>query len=355
MNPAPQNRHYCIFRTDRIGDLVLTLPMAGAIKRHDAQARVTFCVQERTADIARMCPLIDGTIAIPDRDIDTTPAGFVRELRAHAFDVALFAYPRPRIAAAAARAGIPLRAGTGFRAYSLFFNARVYDHRRSGMLHERDYNLRLLDRIGIPGFPAPESVLHVPADSARQAGDFLSLAGEGVWRNDFIVIHPGSGGSAKDWSVRNFGLFGQQFLRKFPIFKILISGTKLEHGMMLELKDLIGDGAAVLPRPAPLPVLCGVMERSALVIANSTGPLHLAAALGVPVLGLYSVRREYHPRRWGPLGSATAVLTPPPDPACPDCRQEPCAAHDDMERIAVDDALTAASRLLAGTHTTPRT
>ncbi|PLX25108.1 MAG: ADP-heptose--LPS heptosyltransferase, partial [Ignavibacteria bacterium] len=94
-------RRYCIFRTDRIGDLVLTLPMAEAIKRHDPEAHVTFCVQDYTRSLAELNPWIDDILSIPARDLNGGDAAFSAELKHRGFDVAVFAYPRPRLSLAA--------------------------------------------------------------------------------------------------------------------------------------------------------------------------------------------------------------------------------------------------------------
>ena len=141
--------HYGIFRTDRIGDLILTLPMAEAIRQHDADARITFVVQEYTRSIAALNPFIDDIISIPARDLSGGIAAFSRILRDQRFDAAFFAYPRPRLAFAARLAGIPLRAGIAYRWYSFLFTHRRREHRHPSRLHERDYNLRLLESAGI--------------------------------------------------------------------------------------------------------------------------------------------------------------------------------------------------------------
>ena len=126
---------YCIFRTDRIGDLVLTLPMAEAIKRSDPAARVTFCVQEYTRPLLSLAFHIDDVIAIGGRDPDGGVRRFASMLRERRIDCAVFAYPRPRLVLAAALARIPVRIGTGYRWYSPLLTHRRAERRRDGDSH----------------------------------------------------------------------------------------------------------------------------------------------------------------------------------------------------------------------------
>jgi heptosyltransferase-3 len=97
----------------------------------------------------------------------------------------------------------------------------------------------------------------------------------------------------------------------------------------------------------PLDILAAVLTQARLFVSNSTGPLHIAAACGVPVLGFYPFGNAVNARRWGPLAERGAVLSPTPDPTCTACRSGDCPSHDDMRRIPLSEALAAARELLA--------
>jgi ADP-heptose:LPS heptosyltransferase len=339
--------HICIFRSDRIGDLVLTLPMAEAIKRTDPTARVTFCVQEYTLPLCSLAPHIDDVISIGGRDLDGGVRRFASMLRERKIDAAVFAYPRPRLVLAAALARIPARVGTGYRWFSPMLTHRRAEHRRGGDRHEMEYNLRLLEEIGIaaPAGLRPSLVIDEPRRAA--ARDVLRRAGIDA-SAPFVALHPGSGGSAKDWSADSFAQLAQDLLAETPAIQILVTGTAAE----LPLMETVAGGDAsihLLREPLPLDLLAAVLSEAKLFAANSTGPLHIAAACGVPVLGFYPFGRAISARRWGPRAERAAVLSPLPDPACPACAAGDCPAHDDMRRIPVASAIEAARRLLA-TH-----
>ncbi|MFA6233703.1 MAG: glycosyltransferase family 9 protein [Bacteroidota bacterium] len=335
--------HYCIFRTDRIGDLVLTLPLAEAIKRANPGARVTFCVQDYTRPLLSLSPHIDDSIAIGGRDLDGGVRRFASMLRKQSIDCAVFAYPRPRLALAAAFAGIPMRIGSRYRWYSPFFTHRRAEHRRSGDSHEMEYNLRLLEETGFAAPPDLLPSLHIDAARRARAIDILQRAG--IDSTSFAVLHPGSGGSARDWPAENFAELAQALLAEYPSLQILVTGTPAE----LPLMDTVSGGDArihLLREEVPLDILAAVLAEARVFVSNSTGPLHIAAACGVPVLGFYPFGTAVNARRWGPRAERTAMLSPARDPVCGDCGAGDCPTHDDMRRISVSDALAAVRMLL---------
>ncbi len=337
--------HYCIFRTDRIGDVVLTLPMAEAIKRHDPSARVTFCVQEYTRPLLSLSPHIDDIIAIGGRDLDGGVRRFASVLSERKIDCAVFAYPRPRLILAAARARIPMRIGTGYRWYSPLLTHRRAEHRRSGDRHEMEYNLGLLEEAGVTVPPDLRPVLEI--DSPRRTAARTALGQAGIDPSSaFIVLHPGSGGSAKDWPAERFTELAASLLAEDDALQILVTGSRAEHSLMQSVAERDAR-IRVLREQLPLDVLAAVLAEARVFVSNSTGPLHIAAACGVPVLGFYPFGIAVNARRWGPRTACAAVLTPPADPECGDCRSGDCALHDDMRRIPAAAAAAEVRILLA--------
>ncbi|MCZ7557895.1 MAG: glycosyltransferase family 9 protein [Bacteroidia bacterium] len=335
---------FCVFRTDRIGDVLLTLPLAAALKRHDASSRVLFCARAYTADLLRLSSDVDEVIVVSDTDVSLYAPGFVTELRDRRIDVTFFAYPRPGLALAALRAGIPVRVGTAYRWFSPMFTHRRREHRRTGMAHESEYNLALLNPLGFEYTKPPPPRLRITDALSSTARELLAASGI---REDerFVVLHPGSGGSAKDWPPEYFGELAAHLLRDVYGLRVLVTGTEAEDGLKRSVLSIAGARAAALPADVSLPLLAAVFERAALVVANSTGPLHLASAVGRPVIGLYPFLHQCHPRRWGPLGEAD-IFTPAQQSDCEDCARENCDRHDDMRRISVGDVRDAAMKRL---------
>ena len=336
--------HYGIFRTDRIGDLILTLPMAEAIRQHDADARITFVVQEYTRSLAALCPSVDEVLTIPSRDLEGGIVAFSRVLKEKRIDAAFFAFPRPRLALAARLAGIPLRAGIAYRWYSFLFTHRRKEHRNPSVFHERDYNLRLLETAGLPVRSNALPRLQIDASLRAEGRAILDESTLDAAR-PFVVLHPGSGGSARDWAPDRFAALAARLGEESGL-QTLVTGSASETPLVKAVQENGGEHAHSLAAPVSLRQLAAVLAEARLCVANSTGPLHLAAAVNTPVLGLYPFQRVLHPRRWGPLGNDVRVLTPPPDEQCRDCAEERCPRHDDMSRIGVDAVYEAATALL---------
>ncbi len=345
MRPSPP-RHFCIFRTDGIGDALLTLPVAQTLRREAPGARVAMCVRDPLAELIALSPAVDEVIPVRERDVRSS-SRFAEILRARNFDAAIFAFPRPGLVRAARRAGIPVRIGTANRYYSLLLTHRHPEHRREARFHEAEYNLHLLDPLGIPWSAEERPLLRIP-DSLRQDARALAEAILPAGSREFLILHPGSAGSAKDWSPASFGLLAAR-LRDFrPDIRFVVTGTASEKALTGAVADA-APGIVPLPRELTLAELAGFISIARCIVANSTGPLHIGAAVGTPVVGLYPNKRVCNPRRWGPLAPAALVLRPPPEKGCKRCENEDCETHDRMERITVDAVFDAVRRQISGT------
>jgi len=122
-------------------------------------------------------------------------------LRAGRFGAAIIVHPTARLALLVFLARIPVRVGTGYRTYSFLFNRRVYTHRKTAERHEVEYNLDLLSPLGCVAVAARP--LDVPLDIGPGARERASavLESAGV-TGRFVVIHAGSGGSAREWPLK---------------------------------------------------------------------------------------------------------------------------------------------------------
>ena len=340
-------RHYCIFRTDAIGDVLLTLPMAETLKRHNPRGKVTMVVREYVADLVRLCPFVDEIITIPNADISSTKS-MIEDLRAREIDVAFFAFPRPKLSYAVWRAKILFRVGTAHRWYSGFYNIQTKDHRSDAAMHESEYNIQLLEKIGIKKTFPVRTAIKIPGELKEQARLFLDSINLPRDR-PFVILHPGSGGSAMDWSADRFGELGKMILEKYPAHSLLVTGLQSEAQLIDRVKSFCPSQTYSLPKDVSLRILAGIIAQASCLIANSTGPLHIAAAVDIPTIGLYPNKRVCNPRRWGPLSEKAIVFTPQKDPSCSRCERNACPSHDRMEYISVETVFSALGGILNGT------
>lgn len=311
-----------VSRTDRIGDVVLTLPLCALLRERGHE--VVFLGRGYTRAVLEASPHVD-EIVDWDEVAGASVAGRADWLRAARADAIVHAFPRAEIARAAKDARIPVRIGTSHRLYHwLTCNTLESFTRRRSSLHEAQLNVRLARRLlGVETVPlaglAPLTKLvprvPVPADvDALLARDRLVVA-----------LHPKSRGSAREWSLEHWRALVESLPRERV--QVLISGT-VEEG-----RDLAPWLGALPPHVVDLTGRLDLAQLLALLahvdglVAASTGPLHVAAGAGTHALGLFSPTPPVHPGRWAPLGPRAEYLVAPA--ACDGCRRGgPCTCME---------------------------
>jgi ADP-heptose:LPS heptosyltransferase len=325
-----------IVRTDRIGDVILSTPVIRNLRRAFPEAHLAFLVSPGSREVVEGHPDLDEILVDDAEGAHRGGGGFIElrgTIREKRFDAAVVLHPTLRLAMLAALAGIPLRVGTGYRAYSALFNRRLREHRRRGPKHELQYNLSLLEPLGIRPVELAPRVCLAPGDRAVAE---RVLEARGLSRRPFIIIHPGSGGSARDWPLGYFAQLADRIQRDLGV-RVLVTGGEQEVGLVGRMVDLTETRPAVVVGETTLKQLGALMERAELFVSNSTGPMHLAAAVGTRVLAFFPTLFGCRARRWGPWGEGHIVMEPPV-PECPRCEPEKCRYGDCMRMIAVEDA-----------------
>lgn len=341
-------RRILVVRTDRLGDVILTLPMLAVLRARYPDAWLGMLLSRYTGEIVRNHPHVNAFIWHDDAGKPRPSSDLIADIRAQRFDTVVLVHPTPRLAWIMARTGIPQRIGTGYRYYSVLMTHKVFEHRKDAKHHELEYNLRLLGALD-PAIQTdgvkPDFGLRVQPDAAARITSLLQ--DRGVGEHEMIaVIHPGSGGSARDWPLTRFGELGAR-LAQDPRLRLLVTGGPGETGAVHAVAKDAGPRAVPLAGALSLPELAALYARAAVVVANSTGPLHLAAALGTPVVGIYPQLTPMSPARWGPYTEKKRVLVPDAPADCRLCRKgERCVC---IASITVDQVHDATRSFL--THT----
>jgi ADP-heptose:LPS heptosyltransferase len=325
-----KGRRVALFRNDRIGDLVLALPLLQALK--DAGAFVGVLASPYAAPLLEHDPRVGALVK------DGPDAAGI--LKAHRFDTALVCWANARNAGLAWRAGIAERLGPSARAYSALFSRSLPIRRGQGWTHESELNLDYARALGWDG-ATPLPRLALDAKAGTQAAAWLKRHAP-VGQGPLVGLHPGSRGSAQPWPPQRFAELGLELRRRHHARLLVTGGPGDEAAQQECLAGLRGTGAVALNEPLPLSVFAALLGGLDLFVAGSTGPLHLAAAQGVPVLGLYPPLRAMSPLRWAPRGSRRAVLSP----AGLGFRVPPREGMNYVERISVDEAASASAFLL---------
>jgi ADP-heptose:LPS heptosyltransferase len=297
-------KNILIVRTDRIGDLILTLPLAAIIKKHFNDAKVSFLVQSYTAELLENHPSIDETITLGDSISEN-----ISKIKKKNFDAAVVVSPKPDLAFALWRAGIPLRIGTAYRWYSFLFNGKIQMHRKAGDKHELEYNVEMLKPLGIDETITKGNVpfnLQVDHKSIQSVKELFKNA-EFDFSLKTVLIHPGSGGSAVDLPISKFKSLVKRLASELKV-NIVVTGSEKET----EIADEIcaNEKTVNLSGRLSLKELTAVISLADIAVANSTGPIHIAAALGKYVVGFYPDIHSMAPQRWGPYTDKALIFQP---------------------------------------------
>lgn len=278
-----------ISRTDRLGDVLLTTPLARVLRERWPGARIVWLVRPYTGALLENNPDADEVLHDDGGPID----GLIERLRRDRFDIALLANARWRPTWAAWAAGVPIRVGPASKLYSLLLSHPLVQHRSRGERHEVEHNLALLRPLGIEPDRVAPRLAPTPAERAEAAAWLARL---GVAADaPFVALHPGGGGSAERWPPEHFRTLARA-LRAEGIPVVVTAGPNEDWRELFE-----GPDGPVLAAPGPLRRLAALLSRAAVLVASSTGPLHIAVALGTPTISLYSPHPSAHPRRWGPF------------------------------------------------------
>jgi heptosyltransferase-3 len=336
------NKNILIVRTDRIGDVVLTLPLVDVLKSHFPASTVSFLARSYTSNILDGYEGVD-EVLLYDQNGEPKPfTAMLSELRKAKFDVAVVAFPRFRIAALLWLAGVRLRIGSGYRWYSFLFNGRVYEHRKTAEKHELDYNLSLLKMLGcqLPHDAKPTIRLtdqdRLAATTERRR---LRISGQ----SKTVILHPGSGGSARDWGTANFAKLAVDLAERG--WNVVLTGARGEEKLVNKVVAEANGKVKTSVGRFTLRELAAFIQSMDLFISNSTGPLHIAAAVGTPVIGFYPPILACSPDRWGPV-TERKILFVPDRVKCELCKGGPCKGDVCMDQITVSQVREAAQSLV---------
>ena len=302
-------------RTDSIGDVILSLPMAGVLKELYPETKLIFLGKNYTREIIHTCKHIDEFLDW-DELREKDGAEQVREMQSTGAEAIIHVFPRKEIALLAKKSGIPLRYGTTNRLYHWYScNRLIRLSRRTSELHEAQLNLKLLRPLGAKEVFAIDEIPAYYGFQKLNGAKHL----EKYLREDRLnlILHPKSKGSAREWGTDNFSkLIG---LLPKEDFNVIITGTEEEGKLIRDsilnkfphLQDTTGK--------LSLRELISLINLADVLVAGSTGPLHIAAALGKTCIGIYPPIRPMHPGRWAPIGENAHYLVE--DKECDLCRK----------------------------------
>ncbi|MBF0208332.1 MAG: glycosyltransferase family 9 protein [Oligoflexia bacterium] len=385
-----------INRSDAIGDTLLTLPLAQIIKEHYPQAKVYFLINQLTAPLFENHPYVDGTIilSLPKKIFSIHSLYyFLHSLRNALLEYKIDHYlyvGGSHFPTLVART-LPLTLVGGHQNSFLGFvllKTGMRQRRSKVKLHEALYNIKLLELIDIyfkenelhelknkkfmPLYLDNQVVTqvnnqeidfalsHVRPLTLKHGDDGDSKNHQFIWKDNYIIIHPGMRGHTLNWPAENYFYLVKKLIleeEKMKDFAFIFSYTSGDMPYIQPIWNAINATLDTLPTSTKklrehifflngeeigLRAYLRLLQRAKFFVGPSTGTTHLANALGVDLIALYSPIKVQSAKRWGPFftNSHFQVLTPPVSCAAhfycihSKCKNYPCMHKIKVETVA---------------------
>lgn len=293
---------YLIARIDRIGDVVLSTPLPREIKRNDPESFVVVLVKQYTKDIYLNNPFVDEIICFdnPDKS-EKTVWDLVKEIKKFKFSHAFMLLPNEKLNYTLFLCGIRYRVGVGHKLYQFITFSKYVDRKKYIPLrHEADYNLDMLRKFNIPVKEIYPEIYLSKEEMKLASGIKSELRNNG---KPIIGVNTTSGNSVPNLSVNIYrGLI--ELLVKSNKYEVLITDFKIPE----EIKNISGARY----------IFTGETLRSDIIrfsildvlVSNSTGPMHICAALKVPTFSVFCPLTACSKELWGALGNKSHALLP---------------------------------------------
>jgi len=275
-------------RNDRFGEFLLNIPAFQALKETYLDSSLTLAVNQAVKELAECIECADKVVAWDDV--------FKRSLRKYKFDLCVILNPTKEAHWLSFRAGIPRRVGYD-RKWGILLTRKMKDNKSLGLKHEVEYNLDLVGLVGAKNKEIASLGLRLPRNDKY---NYLTGA---------IAVHPFTSDTLKQWPVDRFQQLIKRLSGEFKV-KVLVVGRDEVIGE--EYFDNLGVNIINLVNKTSLFELAQILKQCMIVVTCDSGPMHLAAAVGTPVVALF--RNDLPGKiahRWGPWGEGHIVIERP--------------------------------------------
>ncbi|MEX0830204.1 MAG: putative lipopolysaccharide heptosyltransferase III [Nitrospirales bacterium] len=320
-----------------IGDVVLCTPLLPLLRNHYPDAKITFLVNTGSGEIIENNPYLDAVLELP-RQSWWQQLRFMQRVREAKFDIVIDLTDGDRSAFLSWVSGASVRLGYNRdrrwrgKLYSLVLPSAY------GSMHMVDYHQQALAGLGIhESVGKPEIYIHSGMNQQGEEGaDDFSAQGQ-----PFVLLHPTARYTFKAWPLERFAAVADWVSERG--IRVALIGSQRERPIGQQLVNLTKHKPINLMGRTRLSQLTALMNRSLLFIGNDGGPMHMAAAVGCPVLGLFG---PTDPAVWGPRGLNVAVIYKGLD--CSACFYPGCSRGEEscMRQISVEEVCHAAQVLL---------
>ncbi|NWG14277.1 MAG: glycosyltransferase family 9 protein [Acidobacteria bacterium] len=331
---APQK--ILIIRLSSLGDILHALPAYAALRRSFPAARIDWLVENRARFLLSVVAGLDEVIEIDTAACQSHPfaasswAGLwkvICSLRRRRYDISIDFQGLLKTAALGLLIGARERVGFG-KAFAWEWPAhwlysRTVDPEHSGM-HVVDANQVLTQTVGAPRWSG-QVQFTVPPQISNGVSEQLA----GMKLSDFVVINPGGGWPTKRWPAARYGSLAERIIRELKLEVVVTTGPgedelfrTIQSNCLARIHHLRLSFLELIP----------LMKQARMVVAGDTGPLHLACAVGTPVVGIYGPTSPERNGPWLPADRYVVKVLP-----CSYCYGRTCPTHNECMDIPVQE------------------
>lgn len=299
-----------VVRNDRMGDLLMSLPALDELRKAFPKAEISLLIREELKPLLEHHPDVDRILTWDDKQ--GTGWGeslrWGRLLRKFRFDVAVILNPTRFFHVAVFLGCIPVRVGYG-RKWGFLLTRRHPDDKSRRLLHEAQYNLELIELLGV-AVGKPHLSLSVNAAATQEARKLLESCAVTPSHRGMVGLHPWTSNPVKSWPLDSFDKLAAA-LEEAGFGVVLMGQTQGPGDLHAGIQKTVEGRMVNLVNRVPLRLLPALLKQCAVLVSNDSGPIHVAAAVGTPTIVVAPASHAALLRRWRPLGEKHQILLDP--------------------------------------------
>ncbi len=344
-----------LIRFSALGDMVHVLPALRLLRESRPGVEIHWLTEDRFARMIENHPDLNGTYVFRRKEISSmwvnplrwptaarTVSATIRDIRKAGFDWVIDFQGNAKSAMFVRASGIRSRIGfaRGFCRELNYLSSNTHVRPPGGRIHRIERNLSLLGPLGIQPNYMPPRFAAWEGDAESVGRAWAELAGGSP---SVVMMHPGTSafGAFKRWPAERFGALAERLKADFGA-AILVSHGPGEDDIAATVARISRGAARPLPHGTSLTALAEWLSRCSLFVGCDTGPMHIAAGLGIPVVAIFGPK---DPVIYGPYGTKSKVVNC--GAKCAPCDKRECDDPYCMTDIAIDDVYAACAALLA--------
>lgn len=310
-------KNILIVRNDRLGEFLLTVPAIIGLKETFVNAKIIAVINSRVCELAECIPHIDETLVFDKQKRSLREIlDFVKLLKTKKINIAIMFNPSKEFNIITFLAGIKTRVGYNKKC-GFLLNRKLRDDKHLRGRHEIEYNFELTGLLGVKYQKKEFSNFLDDRRIDEALKDFGSDIGE-----KFIAVHPFTSDDIKQWPLEKFAELTARITSECGLKTIVVGGREWLTKSQEVFGNIRGDFLNLTGK-TNLKELAAILKRARVLITGDSGPMHLACALGTPVIALF--RNDITGKqatRWGPRGNGHAVIE-----------------KDSLEKIKIEEVL----------------